>query len=200
MQTNRGEVLVLTREVSGESGWLFRVLTRDSGVLQAYKRVSSKRASQIPDLFDHAEIAYELSSNNMAFISEYRIITQHASIATNYTAFESACWFSKMLSQNMPHGDDGRTEVFEIAQTAFDAWNSQKLPSAVLLKSLYLLMKSEGYPVKQDWIEGLTEQDRKSVSHILNTTIKDINIDHTDIEKLIASLQHWMKHHAHFMW
>ena len=201
-QSRREEILVLTREISGESGWIFRILTRKSGVLSAYKRVSSKRASQIPDLFDHAEIEYELSDNNMAFLSEYRVISQFTSIATNYKAFESACWFSKMLSQNMPYGDDGRSEIFEIAKTAFTAWNSQKLPQAVLLKSLYLLMKSEGYPVKQEWIEGLGKQERKSTAYILNTAIIDIDIDSDgiDIDKLLVSLQHWIKHHAHFVY
>jgi len=201
MLPEREEILVLTREVSGESGWLFRILTRQSGVLSAYKRVSNKRASQIPDLFDHAEIGYELSDNNMAFLSEYGVIAQHTSIATDYKAFEAACWFSKMLSQNMPYGDDGRGEVFEIAITAFAAWNSQKLPQVVLLKSLYLLMKSEGYPVKQEWIESLAKQDRKSTAYILNTPIIDIDIDidGINIEKIIVSLRHWIKHHAHFV-
>jgi len=200
MQTNREEVIVLTREESGEFGWLFRVLTKKSGVLLAYKRVSRKRASQIPDLFDHAEITFEIANSNMAFISEYTILAKYPSIASEYHTFEAACWFSKLLSQNMPYGDDGRAEVFNIAETAFVAWNSQKLPQVVLFKSLYLLMKSEGYPVKQDWIAGLNELERITAAHVLNTALKDMSVNDMDMEKLLASLQTWVKHHAHFVW
>ena len=199
MQTCREEVIVLTRQESGESGWLFHVLTRKSGVLMAYKRVSRKRIAQIPDLFDRAEITFEIASNNMAFIAEYWILGQYPSIAKNYNAFEAACWFSKLLSQNMPYGDDGRAEVFDIAETAFAAWNSQKLPGAVLLKSLYLLMKSEGYPVKQEWIAGLSEKDRRAAGYILNTPIVDIDAESNDIGELITSLQRWTKYHAHYI-
>jgi len=200
MQTIREEIIVLTREESGEHGWLFRVLTRKSGVLMTYKRVSHKRATQIPDLFDHAEISYEIADSNMVFIAEYRLLTKYPSIASDYDAFETACWFAKLLSQNMPHGDDGRAEVFDIAKKAFTAWNSQILPHAVLFKTLYLLMKSEGYPVKQDWIAGLSEMEKNTAGHILNTALKDMSVNDIDMDKLLASLKDWVKHHAHFVW
>lgn len=147
------KVLVLRKEASGESFLKLHLLGEELGCQLCLKRVATKSrsAKAAPDLFDTAEVQLDTSKHGTAqFVAEYQIIQRRSNIGLNYRALRHASNLSNLLIANGSHMAD-LPALYQLAERSMDAFAERLEPSVVFLKSLFLLLKDEGYPVRESW-------------------------------------------------
>lgn len=191
------EALVLKTEPSGESFLKLYVLTAESGIFLCMKRISKKaNTSTTPDLFDTATILLETSQQGtMRFVKEYQLGHRRDVIGQNYRSLRSASRLSQLLVTNASHIPESEW-LFTLAGRAFDAFAAGKAPDVVLLKSLYLLLKDEGYPVRESWWPTLQADLRETAKRLLNKPTP-AHIDKSEqntCERIEQHLTQWMRH------
>ncbi len=191
------EALVLKTEPSGESFIKLYVLTVESGIFLCMKRVSKKaNSSTIPDLFDTAVILLETSQQGtMRFVKEYQLRQRREVIGQNYRSLRSASRLSQLLVANASHMPESKW-LFTLTERAFDAFAAGKAPDVVLLKSVYLLLKDEGYPVRESWWPTLRADFRETAKRLLSKP-SPAHIDKAEqktCESIEQDLTQWMRH------
>ena len=190
------EALVLKTEPSGESFLKLHLLTEESGIFLCLKRTSKKpSASTTPDLFDQAAVLLETSQQGtMRFVKEYQLIQRREQIGLNYRSLRNASRLSQLLVHNASHMPESQM-LFELSVRAFDAFAAGKAPEVVLLKSLYLLLKDEGYPVRESWWPTLRADLRDNARHLLQapSPTKLTTADKETCERIEQHLTQWMR-------
>jgi recombinational DNA repair protein (RecF pathway) len=194
--TKQEEALVLKTEPSGESFLKLYVLTAESGIFLCMKRISKKtNTSTTPDLFDTAVILLETSQQGtMRFVKEYQLRQRRGVIGQNYRSLCSASRLSQLLVTNASHMPESEW-LFTLTEQAFDAFAAGKAPDVVLLKSLYLLLKDEGYPVRESWWPTLRTDLRKAAKRLLSKP-SPAHIDKPEqktCESIEQHLTEWMR-------
>lgn len=197
--SERCEALVLKTELSGESFIKLYLLTVEHGIFLCLKRSSKKASSSTtPDLFDHALIELERSKQgDLKFVKDYQLICRHETIGHSYESLRNAASLSQLLVQNAAHLPESDA-LFELTQRAFDAFAKGKASEVVLLKSLYLLLKDEGFPVRESWWPNLPTDLRASARALITQPApgalspKEQGACH-EIRQL---LEDWMRRHT----
>jgi recombinational DNA repair protein (RecF pathway) len=193
------KALVLKTEPSGESFLKLHLLTAESGIFLCLKRLSKKPGtSTTPDLFDQAAILLETSQQGtMRFVKEYQLTRRREKIGQSYHSLRNASRLSQLLVANAAHMPESEW-LFELATRAFDAFAEGKSPEVVLLKSLYLILKDEGYPVREAWWPTLHDDLRTQASQILREPAP-ARLEKSAIESCERIEKHltlWMRHHT----
>jgi recombinational DNA repair protein (RecF pathway) len=191
------EALLLKTEPSGESFLKLHVLTAESGVFLCMKRISKKAGtSTSPDLFDQALILMERSQQGtMRFVKEYQLIRRRERIGLDYRSLRSASRLSQLLVSNAAHMPESEV-LFDLGTRTFNAFAEDKAPEIVLLKSLYLLLKNEGYAVRESWWPTLRADLSESARRILKAPApaKIDSAEREICERLEHHLIQWMRH------
>jgi recombinational DNA repair protein (RecF pathway) len=168
--------LVLCIEQSGESFHKLDVLTRETGYILCLQRISKKRLSQTrPDFLDTAEILMDSSRQGekaVRFIKEYHLIERRSNIGQSYRTLQCASKFCSLIARNAPHMADPEI-LYEITERTLNAFAENKPPEIIFLKALYLLLKDEGYPVRESWWPQLSEQLRNDTKEFINNPTPD---------------------------
>ena len=161
--------LVLRVAASGESFHKIDILTPESGVTLCLKRISKKSShSAAPDLFDTAEIHLETSKQGTArFVKDYQLVHRRNCIGQSYRKLQHASDFCALIAQNGPHMADPAA-LYHITERTLDAFAERDVPSIVLLKAIYILLKDEGYPVRESWWPQLTANLREPAKQFIN--------------------------------
>lgn len=193
------DVLVLKTEPSGESFLKLHVLSAESGIFLCLKRSSKKAGtSTAPDLFDQATILLETSQQGtMRFVKEYQLNQRREQIGQSYHSLRNASRLSQLLVANASHMPESE-RLFELTTRTFDAFAQGKAPEVVLLKSLYLLLKDEGYPVRESWWPTLHADLRESARHLLREPAPH-RLDTSakkSCERIEQHLSLWIRHHT----
>ncbi|MBL9219248.1 MAG: hypothetical protein JNG82_12205 [Opitutaceae bacterium] len=187
---------ILARQPSGADN--FEQLTAfatDHGVLHCLRRqASGKTATATPlDLFDEAELWLESSNQGRTwFIREHRLIRRHDGIGRSYEALRSAAALGALLARN-PVPDESREAVAGLLRTSLAALAAGGRPDIVWLKSLYCLLRDEGYPVKQQWWPQLGDADRDTAAHLLNQPLAAQTADATTVARITRRLEDWVR-------
>jgi recombinational DNA repair protein (RecF pathway) len=151
--SNTHRVLVLRKQLSGESFLKLHLLGPELGCQLCLKRVATKNHSKSapPDLFDSAEVRLDNSRHGTArFVGEYEIIRRRSEIGLNYRTLRHASDLGNLLILNGTHIGDLPT-FYQLAERSLDAFAEGREPSVVYLKCVFLLLKDEGYPVRESW-------------------------------------------------
>lgn len=190
-------VLILMKAPSGESFLKLHLLGPELGCALCLKRVSSKKQSQkaAPDLFDTAEIQLDTAKSGTAqFVGEYEVTRRRSEIGLNYRALSYASDFSNLLIANGSHLADLHL-LYQLAERSLDAFAAQLEPSVVYLKSVYLLLKDEGYPVRESWWPQIPNELRSTVRELLSKpSPRSISPEiRQSCETTIKNLQHWLR-------
>lgn len=189
---------MLKTEFSGESFLKLHLLTAESGIFLCLKRISKKSGSSTrPDLFDQATVILESSQQGtMRFVKEYQLLQRREQIGQNYHSLRSASRLSQLLVSNASHMPESE-RLFELTLRSFDAFAAGKAPEIVLLKSLYLLLKDEGYPVRESWWPALRPDLKEAAVRILRTpspTQINSSSEKAICERIEQHLTQWMRH------
>lgn len=188
--------LILRVTPNGESFLKLDLLSPDSGALLCLKRVSKKAVQQTtPDLFDTAEIQLEPSKPGGArFVREYEVLLRRESIGRSYHSLRHASEYCALLARNAPQMADPEA-LFELAQRSLDAFASGKAPEVVHLKAIYLLLKNEGYPIREAWWPDLSPTTRSTAQKLINSPAplqSDSQLRET-CEPITQQLYRWME-------
>jgi recombinational DNA repair protein (RecF pathway) len=188
--------LVLRIAPNGESFLRLDVLSLESGGFLCLKRISKKsQQTTAPDLFDTADIHLETSKQGTArFVNDYQLIHRRASIGKSYRTLQHASDYCALIAQNGPHMADPEL-LFQLTEHTLDAFAEGKVSSIVFLKAIYLLLKDEGYPVRESWWPELPTALRTAAKQILNNP-SPITADPTllgNCEQASKSLCRWLR-------
>lgn len=166
--------LVLRIAPSGESFQKLDILTAESGAFLCLKRLSKKNPlSAAPDLFDSADIQLETSKQGTArFVSEYQLVQRRSSIGQSYRKLQYASDFCALIAQNGPHMA-APAELYRLTERTLNAFAERDVPGIVFLKAVYLLLKDEGYPVRESWWPQLPSHLREPGKQLLNQPTPD---------------------------
>ncbi len=187
--------VILARQLSGADN--FEQLTAfatDHGVLHCLRRQASGKSATAPlDLFDEAELWLESSNQGRTwFIREHRFIRRHDGIGRSYDALRAAAALGALLAHN-PVPDESREAVASLLRTSLAALAGGGRPDIVWLKSLYCLLRDEGYPVKQQWWPQLGDADRATAAHLLNQPLATQTADAAAVARITRRLEDWVR-------
>ncbi len=195
-------VFILGRAVHGEKFWLITTLSEEEGVLPCLIRQSTKKTGTIvPDLFDEAELSLErrkAGSEGPRFAKEYTLLTRHTGISGNYSGLVYASRFATVLARNA-FPSDARKTVFALCCNAIAAFSSKPRKDATFFKSLWLLSRECGLPVREDWFESLPFDDKSGVSQILKTPLEKLDVPVREVERMISRIEYWLAHENDFL-
>ena len=167
------EAFVLSRQPPADRFQQLTVFSALHGDLLCLRRLPTKSASSstVLDLFDEAELWLETSNEGRTwFIRETRVQVRHDAIGRSYEALRMASAFAAVIVRNPVH-EESREGVYRLLQQTFAAFGSTARPDLVFLKALFCFARDEGYPVKQEWWQGLPAPLRASASEMLNQPV-----------------------------
>ena len=162
--------LILSLEPSGEAFIKLTGLSQETGAFYCLKRIPRKKsaASPAPDLFDTAAIHLEASKQGgVLFVRDYQLVCRRDAIGQNYQKLKAASAFCGLLARNAPYMTDPG-KLYALTERSLDAFAERLVPEIVLLKGLYLLLRDEGYPVRESWWPRLPASLKEPVQSLLN--------------------------------
>jgi len=185
---------ILDREVHGEKFWRVSALSAEDGIFQCLVRQSSKKTTIVPDLFDEADLSFERAkagTDAPRFVKEYALRVRHTGISGNYSALVYASRFAAVLAKNA-FPPDARTAVFSLCGNVINAFSGKPRRDATYFKSLWLLARESGLPVREDWFYSLPFADKELVSKVLRTPLEALDVSERDVERVISRIEYWL--------
>jgi len=195
-QSRQTTGLVLRTAASGESFLKIELLCPENGICFCLKRISKKNPlKESPDLFDTADLTLENSKQgSLQFIGEYRVTLRRETIGLSYHSLKYASDFCAIIAENGPHMAEPEL-LYALTERTLDAFAAQKAPAIVFLKALYLLLKDEGYPIKETWW-GHLSHDLKPIARDLLKQPAPEKIDtemRETLDRINHSLCRWLR-------
>ena len=146
----------------------------------------------MPDLFSEIEtVVNPMSGNHLFYIGEWRVTHSRPGIGADYKRFEAASALARLILLNARW-----LETFDSANMllgkALDALDGEAPPEAARLKALYLIVRSEGYPVEEDWRTSWAEPDRSAIDVLLSKSVKSCEMASSDMMRWRRDLERWI--------
>lgn len=189
--------IILSKDLHGESFIRFNLYTQEHGLITALMRKPSRRKTGMPDLFQTGNATIERrNAEQIAFLTGFEAVIARVRMASTISGLKAACRFSRILVMNTPHMEVSQ-DLFDLINRCLDGWEKGGDPNTILLKSLYLLASSEGFPVRQEWYDTLGPNMRGRAGDAIFSPLADQKPeqDNTDI---VQALEHWLVHSAGF--
>lgn len=193
------EAIVLKLTPSGERFTQVDLLSPQFGLCRLLKRNRSKTGGFAIDLFDQGEAQVDhkpSESVNRGFLTDFTVSKKRSGLGKSYRLLQAASWMSGMLLRNPMH-EETCEDLYRLAEKAFDALDLNSSPHAVMLKTLYVFARDEGYPVLEDWASKLPSQLARTVATLLNTPLAEINLEQESQRAAFDSLAQYVEHHTH---
>ncbi|HNX04351.1 MAG TPA: hypothetical protein PKI32_02555 [Opitutales bacterium] len=168
------EGIVLTRALSAGGFDRLAVLTQERGLVHVMRRVAtSSKAGTVPDLFDSASLVLTERRADAFFLSEYTLVRRRTGIGARYGLLAAASKWAGFVAANA--GELETTQkLCEISTKLLDALEEGTAPGTALFKALFLFAKSEGLPVRGEWLAGLSAAGRETAERLLSTPLGEI--------------------------
>src|SRR6478736_3638810 len=185
---------ILARQPSGSDAFeQLTAFSAEHGILHLLRRLKQSKTSATPlDLFDEAELWLESSSQGRTwFVKEHRFIQRHDGIGRSYDALRAAVALGQLLTRN-PVPDESRDAVVDQLRTSFGALAAGGRPDIVWIKSLYCLLRDEGYPVKQQWWPALQAADREIAAQVINQPLAAQTAAPDAVVRVTKRLEEWV--------
>ncbi len=149
-----------------------------------------------PDLFESGELNIEKKGENKpAFLKEFVPHSRYQGIARKYKALKAASRLARFYEKNLIHMEFFDA-AWELLHTALDSFSSKEQSDTILLKSLYVFARSEGYPVRENWLENLSPQIKSEIASVIQSPVDSINIESAKITAWIRNLEIFFQHHT----
>ena len=160
---------VLDKLLTGESSLRLRIYCPNLGLALLVKRVSSKKTTVLPDIFDDISLTARVPSmGDVLFPNEYETLTSRMSLSKDYGAFLHASEICALVIKNGAHIENANRLHARI-RGALDSMANGALPETVHLKFLYLLVRDEGYPVHEDFLKKFSGSQKAAFCEIIST-------------------------------
>lgn len=186
------EGLVVGREEPAEGHRDLSLFSAKHGLLRCRRRLSAGKTSTMPDLFSEIEaVINPLSGNHLFFLGEWRITRSRPGIGADYRRLQAAGALARLVLLNARW-----LETFDCASMlmgkALDALDAAAPPEAARLKALYLIVRSEGYPVEEDWRRSWAEPDRSAIDAFLGSSVESCEVASSDLLRWRRGLERWI--------
>ncbi|MDX2185437.1 MAG: hypothetical protein SFV32_00755 [Opitutaceae bacterium] len=176
----------------------FRVdlFSAEAGAIVAYQRLSRKGGTL--DLFDHVRADLDATPQGEAwFVRDTRLLGKPEGMGRSYEALQHASLFARAVLAN-PVPDESRIPVYELIGQSLHSFGSGNRPDITLFKSLFVLIRDEGYPLRQHWLPTLSAPDQVKVKELLARPIKDQDAAATDVRRLLGRFVEYLQGHTEF--
>lgn len=185
------DLTVLYRDLRGESSLYLETFSAKNSIVAVVKRISAKKTSALPDVFDDIDASLNPSdSGGLKFLGEFEIARRRAGIAARYESFEDAAAIVNLVRHNGRHIEDC-AKLSARLRRSLDAIDAG-LPSAVVrIKFLYLLARDEGYPVREDFFEKLSDIEKKLFVLIVKTPSAELSDFKAHSRGMLEKLERW---------
>lgn len=194
--------LILRTAPSGESFRKIDILAETTGYVLCLQRISKKASSPTgPDIFDSADILLEQSRNgNAYFLKECQIVEHRRTIGQSYQTLKYASEFCTLILLNARHMADPGL-LYRITERTLNAFAERKPPEIVSLKALYLLLKDEGYPVRESWWPQLPKHLREPARQLINEPLPETTFQGqlTQCSEIQKNLRDWLRRETDFV-
>ena len=193
---------VLSRNLTAGGYERLGLLSAQNGFLRPLRRLSSKTENRpCPDLFDLCSVALESGRGGAWFLREYEVLRRFSGIGARYEALEAASDWARLAGANAPELESC-AKVSELTFRFFDALDKGFPVQAVLLKTYYLFAGSEGLPVREEWLAGLSSVQRKTADTALRTPLGEVSesaVSFAGLASLNGDVVSWMCRNHHIV-
>jgi len=186
---------ILTKQPSASDSFeQITLFSGAEGLLHCLRRQSKgKSVSSAIDLFDEAEVWLESSNQGRTwFIREHRLIHRHEGIGRSYETLRAAAALAALIVRNTVP-DESRESVTTLLRSSLSALAAGGRPDIVWLKALYLFLRDEGYPVKQQWWTGLPEDTRELATGLINRPLAGQTAPPAAVAHILLQLERWVR-------
>lgn len=182
---------LLRKAESGESHFLLVFFLRERGLQMALmrKRSRSSPLAHEPDLFDSGDLVIERKGESKpAFLKEFTPKLRFTEIARQYTALKAASRLTRFYEKNLFHMEHFAV-AWDILHTALESFSKNNQPGVTYLKALYVFAKSEGYPVREEWLGNQSSDNRSLISAIMRQPVNSIEPESGKMDQWIRNLE-----------
>jgi hypothetical protein len=179
----------------------------DEGLVHALLRAPahSARASPIsalsPDLFDRLALTLDrgrASGTGPYFVRELRLVNRHTALGRDYATLAQASRLARVVVEN-PVPEESRAAVDRLLSIALAALaRPGARPDVIYLKSIYVLARDEGHPLKQQWLPTLPADDARLMATLIPLPADAAHPPPGDVTRLIKRLEAYLCTHADF--
>jgi recombinational DNA repair protein (RecF pathway) len=188
--------VVIGRAARGEDWLRVTLFSPEHGVVDALQRIPKRAVGKSPvlDLFDDARFTLESSTQGRTwFVREAVIERRRPGLGASYPALREACRLAQVVARNPLH-EESRAAIYALLARALDAWEAHAHPEAVYFKSLFLIARDEGYPVREEWQGQLEREDRAHVERVLREPAATQTTGQREIARLSRALEEYLHH------
>ena len=162
------------------------------GLLKCRRRLAANKSSTVPDLFSEIEaVVNPIGGGQLCYLGEWRLLKSRSGIGVDYKRLEAAGALARIISLNARW-----LATFDHASALFgkalDALDAGAPCETARLKAIFLLVRSEGYPVEEDWRMGWLEKDRVALGNLLFEPIESCGVSSKDIKRWRQDLEKWV--------
>jgi recombinational DNA repair protein (RecF pathway) len=202
--SRQARILLLSKVPSGERFWQCSILSPELGGCICLLRRSGNGKSGMqrvePDLFDTATVQVRKPSGSdvLYFAEDYELVRRRSGLGQRYATFQAGSFWAGLLALNLAAvPEDAEGAFFAHAERTLDHLEQGFPAEWVLLKALYLLLKLEGYPVRESWWQGLSAKDQKMASNWLGRALEHAPPDDpTQLGGIFRKLRNWTVAHT----
>jgi recombinational DNA repair protein (RecF pathway) len=194
------EAFVLSRKPPADRFQQLALFSEAHGGLLCLQRLATKSSPATGlDLFDEADFFLESSNQGQTwFLKECRLLRRHDTIGRSYDALRFASTFAAIIVRNPVH-EESRAGVYALLRQAFAAFGSASRPDLAYFKALFCFARDEGYPVKQEWWEGLPAGPRATTAEILNQPLAAQTAAGPVVADLTRRLEDYLRAHTEIL-
>ena len=186
--------IILDKQPRAESSLFITAFSQEEGLVFVYKKMSSKKTSFAPDLFDEISCQVQMPNSETAvrFLKDFDVKKHRQGLSASYEKLCAASEISEIVKLNGAHIDETQT-LAELLSITFDSIETAQNLDAVKIKFLYLLAKNQGYPVKEDFFASLPASEKSDFAEILKTPILQLSDKIQQAQRLYKILKYWVQ-------
>lgn len=142
-------------------------------------------------LFDTVEMTGTVKGRGF-FASEIHLSKRPEGLAKNMKALEEISRLALITRESFGELPEYNTiyQLFEKAVVYYA--QTEAPPELITLKAFYKMLMSEGFPVKQDWLEALPKKERTKAEELLQSAM-EAKVKKEEAEEAVMSLVSWAK-------
>ena len=189
--------IILDKQPHAEASLLITAFSQEEGLVFLYKKMSAKKTSFAPDLFDEifCQVQAPNKESSVRFLKDFDVKKTRRGLAISYEKLCAASEISSIVKQNGTHINE-TTELAQLLSVALDSVEIAQNLDAVKIKFLYLLVKNQGYAVKEDFFASLPAAEKNNFTKILKTPISQLSEEIASAQHLYKILKYWVQEHT----
>ena len=190
--TKEFDAIVLDKSLRGEDFFLYTLLSPTEGLCYCMKKIPSRKTAILPDFFEELSLKIEQpSSGSVFFLRDFESINKNLHLAQNYSAMMTAGEIAKFIIKNATHLESTQ-KLYTYLKSSLNALSHKDKHDIVHIKFLYAFVKSEGFPIKEDFYSSLPPHNQEVFSTLILTPTEQLSLDPNLTSKLLHLLQFWI--------